>query len=245
MKGIAISTFSAKTTSLNRINIIKKSLESVKAAMTPDTKVVVVNDGSMHPKHLAVLDEFRDTFDFIDFDSNKGISSAKNAGIKHLYDLGCNVMFIMDDDIKLISGFDNFYINAIQKSGIHHFCYKVPQLNKHIIKKVTINGIKIVKTLQLNGAFFTITRKIVEAVGYFKILPHRYGHEHTEYTQRIIKMTHFCNGFIDIENSNNFIKYIGLDERSDNFPGIGDKQIKENAKAAFGSPIKRIPFKLK
>ena len=245
MKGIAVSTFSSANTSLKRIEVIKKSLASIKESMSSDTKVVVVNDGSTNAAHLSVLSEFRDCFDFIDFPSNKGISSAKNAGIKHLYDAGCNLMFIMDDDIRLLKGFDSFYANSIQKSGIHHFCYKVPELNKHITKREVVNGIKTVRTLQVNGAFFTLTRKIIDAVGYFKILPYRYGHEHTEYTGRIIKMTKFCPGYVDIEGSDKFVKYIGLDDRSDNFPGIGDVRIKENAKAAFGGERTYIPFKLK
>jgi glycosyltransferase involved in cell wall biosynthesis len=245
MKGITVSTFSSKDTSPNRIEVIRKTLTSIKDAMTTDTKVVIVNDGSVNKLHLALLDEFRSVFDFIDFDSNKGISSAKNAGIKHLYDAGCNVMFVMDDDIQLIKGFDSFYINAITKSGIHHFCYKVPELNKHITERLTINGIKLTKTLQVNGAFFTVTKRIVDAVGYFKILPYRYGHEHTEYTGRIIKMTNLCPGYIDVDNSNDLVKYIGLDHRSDNFPGIGDARIKENAAAAFGSEKQYVPFKLK
>lgn len=245
MKGIAVSTFSSANTSLKRIEVIKKSLASIKESMSSDTKVVVVNDGSTNAAHLSVLSEFRDCFDFIDFPSNKGISSAKNAGIKHLYDAGCNLMFIMDDDIRLLKGFDSFYANSIQKSGIHHFCYKVPELNKHITKREVVNGIKTVRTLQVNGAFFTLTRKIIDAVGYFKILPYRYGHEHTEYTGRIVKMTKFCPGYVDVEESDKFIKYIGLDDRSDNFPGIGDARIKENAKAAFGGEKTYIPFKLK
>jgi glycosyltransferase involved in cell wall biosynthesis len=243
--GIAISTFSSANTSEKRIEIIKKSLASVKGAKSTNIAVVVVNDGSINKKHLAVLDEFRDSFDFINFPSNKGISSAKNAGIKHLYDLGCDLMFIMDDDIHLVKGFDGFYVNAIQKSGIHHFCYKVPELNKHVVSREDRGGIKIIKTLQVNGAFFTLTRKLIDSVGYFKLLPYRYGHEHTEYTGRIIKMTTLCPGYVDVEDSSTYVKYIGLDDRSDNFPGINDDLIKNNSKAAFGGERTYVKYAIK
>lgn len=243
--GIAISTFSSINTSKRRIGVIEKSLQSIADIIHPNTSVVVVNDGSVNKNHLDILNKFRNKFDFIDFESNKGISSAKNAGIKHLYDLGCDVMFIMDDDIKLVKGFGEFYLNAIKKTGIHHFCYRVPELNKHIIEKYTKNGIDIVKTLHVNGAFFTITREIVNKVGYFKLLPYRYGHEHTEYTGRIIKLTNYCSGYLDVAGSDKFVNYIGLDDRSDNFPAINDERIKNNAKAAFGGERTYVKFELK
>lgn len=90
----------------------------------------------------------------------------------------------------------------------------------------------------------TITREMVDTIGYFKVLPNKYGHEHTEYTLRAIR-NNFASGFIDIINSEEYIiphidSYLYKSE-----PGIDDiNKINENASVAFSDEINYIPCKL-
>lgn len=245
--GVAISTFSSEKTSLKRIDILKESIESAIKKKTDSqiSEVVVVNDCSLNEEHVKYLESIKNKVTLVNFSKNLGISSAKNASIKTLYDLGCNLMFIMDDDIVLNDNFKTFYQDAIIKTKIHHFCYRVPELNKSIISKTNIGGVNVIKTAQVNGAFFTLTKQLVDRVGYFKLLPYKYGHEHTEYTGRIMRMTNLCPGYVDVENSDKYIKYIGLDDRSDNFVAVNHPLIKENAKVAFTKTSERVEYKLK
>lgn len=204
--GIGITTFASDTTSDVRYDIIDKCLESVNNLNYDDLLVVVVNDGSNQERLLEILSKY-DKMNIIHKSENGGISKSKNTCIKYLYDNGVDNMFLMDDDIIVKDGFIELYSDSISISNIDHFNYIY---RPHSSSEKINRGVDLLSCDKLYGCLMTITRRMVEKIGYFRILPHKYGHEHTEYTHRSIR-NGFSEGFIDVCGSD---KYITLQELS-------------------------------
>jgi glycosyltransferase involved in cell wall biosynthesis len=103
----------------NRLDYLRNLLKTLPKDQI--NELVVVNDGKPQ------LDYVETEFEFglwIDNPVNLGVGKSKNKAMKHLYDAGCDYIFIIEDDmlIKDENVFDK-YIETYKKSGIHHFNY--------------------------------------------------------------------------------------------------------------------------
>lgn len=203
--GLSISTYFGDHTLDTRIDTFKKSINSLHETNF-NGDVFIVDDGSTSNEHLDYIRSLNDArFNIIKKHTNSGISACKNTGIKHIINSGHSIGFLADDDLIYKDGWDKIYINAIKITGIQHFCLWVEDLNKK--QNINYNGFEICKTPHVNGAFLTFTKNIIDSIGYFKILPYVYGHEHSNFTLRCLNkkyMPFFC----DVANSNEYIKLI-------------------------------------
>lgn len=186
-------------------------------------ELVVVNDGK------PVAD-----FDFpvekwIDNPVNLGVGKSKNRALRHLYDNGCDYIFIIEDDM-LIKDADIFdkYIAAYKKSGIHHFNYgpgspfnrkqniEFDLHNRHLLDqhsepnpRLVIdygNDVKIALYEHTVAMFSFFTREVLEKVGYIDEEFYN-AWEHVDHTYRIIKAGYHPPfwWFADIVDSVNFL----------------------------------------
>ena len=186
-------------------------------------ELVVVNDGK------PVAD-----FDFpvekwIDNPVNLGVGKSKNRAMRHLYDIGCDYIFIIEDDM-LIKDADIFdkYIAAYKKSGIHHFNYgpgspfnrkqniEFDLHNRHLLDqhsepnpRLVIdygNDVKIALYEHTVAMFSFFTREVLEKVGYIDEEFYN-AWEHVDHTYRIIKAGYHPPfwWFADIVDSVNFL----------------------------------------
>lgn len=186
-------------------------------------ELVVVNDGK------PVAD-----FDFpvekwIDNPVNLGVGKSKNRALRHLYDNGCDYIFIIEDDM-LIKDADIFdkYIAAYKKSGIHHFNYgpgspfnrkqniEFDLHNRHLLDqhsepnpRLVIdygNGVKIALYEHTVAMFSFFTREVLQKVGYIDEEFYN-AWEHVDHTYRIIKAGYHPPfwWFADIVDSVNFL----------------------------------------
>lgn len=186
-------------------------------------ELVVINDG----KPVA-------NFDFpiekwIDNPVNLGVGKSKNKAMKHLYDKGCDYIFIIEDDmlIKDASVFDK-YIEACKKSGIQHFNYgpgspfnrkqniEFDLHNRHLLDQHSELNPKLVVEYDKNtkvvlyehsvAMFSFFTRNVIEKVGY---IDEEYYNawEHVDHTYRIIKAGYHPPfwWFADIADSDKYL----------------------------------------
>jgi hypothetical protein len=144
--------------------------------------VVVVNDGDeftyewrdgFRTKCISRFPET--TLTYIKNPENLGVATSKNNAMRHLLNQGCDHIFIMEDDMRIIdNGIFNAYIEASKKSGIQHlmFGYHGPA-NKNGISHgkpcprlvVDYGDFSLAFNQHCVGAFCYYSRKCLEDVG--------------------------------------------------------------------------------
>ncbi len=200
--GISISTFFDDNTSKKRHIIFQESIQSL-LNTDFDGKIFIVDDGSSIHNHLNFLSSFADErLCITQKNTNGGISKCKNTGTRLILESGLDIGFLADDDVIYKNGWDKQYVTAIKGTQIPHFCCFVDaQKNTQVIK---INDTNIIKTPYVNGAFLSFTKNLIDNIGYFKIMPYKYGHEHSNFSRRCLyykQIPFFC----DVVDSNNYV----------------------------------------
>lgn len=152
---------------MNRNAMLQKLLDSI--SYRNDCELIIINDGN--PIEV-------DGYNYYvrNNEENLGVATSKNKALKHLMNLGCEHIFLIEDDmvIKNDSIFEA-YINASKVSGIQHlmFGYHGPA-NKNGISGGVPCPRLVVKysdelSIALNrhcvGAFCYYSRKSLEDVG--------------------------------------------------------------------------------
>ncbi|MEI8017950.1 MAG: glycosyltransferase family A protein [Schlesneria sp.] len=145
--------------------------------------VMIVDDGSTCDQHIRFLDHLATSgrYDVIRRPVNGGISRAKNTCLRLLAECDADIGFLAEDDIIFHEGWDEAYVTAMHRSGIQHFSWYVHNPYDQL---VACNGTLVSASSGLLGLLLTMTREVLAKVGGFKILPHRYGYEHIQWTYR-------------------------------------------------------------
>lgn len=150
----------------NRPHLLEKLLRSINGCNWAE--MIVINDGDP-----VKIDGFN--YYIHDNERNLGVAKSKNKALKHLMAMGCEHIFLIEDDmyIKDESIFDK-YIEASEKSGIHHlmFGYHGPA-NKNGISHgkpcprlvVDYGDFSLAFNQHCVGAFCYYSRKCLEDVG--------------------------------------------------------------------------------
>jgi len=228
--GIAISTYFCDKTPPERLDIFRRSLESL-FSTGYDGAIVIVDDGSTCYEHFKLLLEISHghRINLIDR-PHGGIARAKNTCIKALLDEGVDVGFLADDDILYKSGvWHTQYAEAIKKTGIDHLSYFLESTPCEIR---VIDGIRIRQTPSVNGCFLTFTRKLIEKIGFFKILPNEYGHEHSNFSIRAARLAG-QGGFFDLDGSAGLLELIPESVVNKSVGPVDPGQFKENERHAI------------
>jgi len=183
----------------NRPEFVSKCIESIDLTMVDEK--VIVNDGTIKVDHTG--------FFVINNKENLGVGKSKNKLLKHLYDKGCDYIFILEDDMLILdNNVFNKYIEAHKASNIHHFNYgpgspfnrkqnmEFDLHNRHELdqhsepnpRKIIDygNNVKISLFQHTVAMFSFFTRKVIEEVGYIDEDFYN-AWEHVDHTYRIIK----------------------------------------------------------
>lgn len=170
----------------NRPHLLEKALKSV--ANRNDIEFIVINDGDP-----VEIDGFR--YYIRDNKTKLGVGKSKNKALKHLYDLGCDYIFLMEDDIYVKDDlvFEK-YIEVSKKTGIQHLNFSQHGMMNKQWPGGTPNPVFFVDyedfILPLYrhcvGAFSMYTRKCLDEVGF--ICEEYYNAaEHVDHTLQIVK----------------------------------------------------------
>ena len=164
---------------------------------------VIVNDGtpydeSYYPEHAHIIQH----------ETNLGVGQAKTTAMKYLMDLGCEHIFVIEDDI-LIKNENVFqeYVKTSSYTGIKHLNFALHgPANKKGSKGFTTlddrkdsnaepnpriiipyeNGVEIALYPNSVGAFSYYHRSVLEKIGYFDPV-FKNAWEHVEHTFQAIK----------------------------------------------------------
>lgn len=219
--GLAVTTYAGKNTDPRRLDIIKTCLNSVRDV---PVRKIIIKDGFENDDHYDLIRRYRNDFNVI-VQSHSGIANAKNACIDKLKN--CDYIFLLDDDILIKDPlFFADYIRAINKTEIQHFSF-MPRYAPPVTT-TDINGVICEIFDHLSGCMMVLTKKVVETIGYFKVLPNKYGHEHTNYTQRCT-YAGLSQNYIDIAESVNTIELINEGNEIKSGIPIIQSELDENA----------------
>lgn len=150
----------------DRPEFLKKLLQSISGCNWAE--LIIINDGSP-----IEVDGFN--YYIHNNEKNLGVAASKNKAMKHLLDMGCEHIFIIEDDMLIKNdGIFHAYINASKKSGIQHlmFGYHGPA-NKNNISHgkpcprlvVDYGDFSLAFNQHCVGAFCYYSRKCLEDVG--------------------------------------------------------------------------------
>lgn len=206
-------------------------------------EVFVVDDASTDADHLRFLASLPGRYRVVRRERNGGISRAKNTCIRAMMEVGVDVGFIAEDDISFRPGWTAAYLAAHSGTGIHHFSWAWDADPSGRMKKrrKVIRGHAVVHSSLVNGLLLTFTRRVIELVGGFRVLPGKWGHTHTNWTRRIVKAK-LAPFFADVVNSNRLIAINPYGSSS----AIGPEQRRtwERANHAPAHDLTRLHFPL-
>ena len=233
--GIAITTYFRKDTNKDRLSIFKTSIESLLSTEYPGN-IFLVDDGSEILDHIRLLEAISggDRIKVISR-PHGGIARAKNTCIKILLADGVDVGYLADDDMFYKDPeWYRVYSEAVVSTGMAHLSF---YHNNKPYELVNINGCVLRKTPEVNGSFFTITKALIDKIGYIKILPHDYGHEHSNFSFRADKL-YGQGGFFDIVDAKKYIDLIPESLSVKSVSDISEVTLAENAQSAIHSEYK-------
>ena len=204
--GIAVSTYTEAGTKSERYDIIQRSLTSLTEIIKHtkiNTYVVLVVDGPVPDKHMNILNKF----DFVIHKKreNGGVARAKNTSIRLLLEQDIDIGFLADDDVLYKEGCLEKYINTTLRGKIHHmgFCQMSPIVHPpHEWKrmgyyKTKVNDIEVMHHGGGGvGCWLSFTPELIRKIGYFLVMPGKYGYEHINFTHRAIHhkmIPHACD----------------------------------------------------
>lgn len=170
--GIAITTH-------NRADVLKRALAQHQQFLPPGALVVVVDDGS---KPAAVVS---DGVHLIRHETSLGIVASKNASLSVLMDVGCEHLFLWDDDAWPIA--DNWHLPYIE-SPEPHLAYQFLDLagrNKLNDMAVLYRDDKHIAYTGQRGVMLYYHRSAIEKVGGFDQVYGRGMYEHSDLALRI------------------------------------------------------------
>ncbi len=81
-RSLSVYEFTVVITSYNKGKLLKKAINSVLGQTLQDVQLIVVDDRSDDPETIKVLNEISNNVHLIKLDKNRGVSAARNEGIK-------------------------------------------------------------------------------------------------------------------------------------------------------------------
>ena len=113
-------------------------------------------------------------------EDRKGIAFRKNNCLRALKD--CDYIFLFDDDcFPIADGWIDYFINAQERTGQHHFLY----LKETTDIRCIVNNGDVNIYNNCGGAFMFLTKEVIKKVGGLCKDYGMYGYEHAGYSHRI------------------------------------------------------------
>jgi len=230
---ISISTFMRNAVYEKRFVVFKECVESL-LRTNFEGQIFVVDDGSEIKEHLAWVRTLGDKrLVVVEKQTNGGISRVKNTGLRCIFENGdVNYGFLSDDDMVFKDkDWHMHYMNAIKRTRFEHFIFASHISARPTGHILTVDGQRVLKTILINGCLLTVNRNLINKIGYFRVGPHRYGHEHTQYSMRASEAS-VHKGYYDIFGSEHLLE---LNNKSTVAPSsiVTQKEIDANGAVLF------------
>jgi GT2 family glycosyltransferase len=168
---------------------------------------VAVDDGS-DGEAARTYDRIRDELPFPLLSiPHGGCAASKNAALRHLMDQGCDYLFVMEDDMRVLDPKAvTEYIRVSQQSGVEHFSYaKHGTANENLgMIERRPDGVELWPASV--GSWTMWTRNCIETVGYMdEEMYCAMEHVHHTYRCALAGLTTPMWEFADVAGSENWL----------------------------------------
>lgn len=217
---------------------LKRLVESIiKHTDLRKTTIFISDDGSTNPELIEYLDNLSESSNFVIIKNKERIGIAGNSNrllrCLHRFKYG----MILNDDVEILNNdWEYYYVDAMQKTNMHHFIYhQVGIYGAKLGENTAVNGINLYRINEKpHGAVLAFSREMLTKCGYFDESYGLYGMEHVDWSQKAWEMGLQDSGFYDLEGSNNFFKIHG--EKS----SINDRDLHlKQARAIYNDRVSR------
>lgn len=117
--------------------------------------------------------------------SNLGVAGNSNRALKWFADSDCDHLCLLNDDLHVLGDFVNFYGKAHEDLdvGMFSFCDFV---HHESYRWMTVNsrGYRVKMCPRMTGIMMSITRPVINRIGYFDARFGKFGEEHCDYMNR-------------------------------------------------------------
>ena len=140
-----------------------------------------VDDGTLEQPSNPILRNVR----YFSGDRNLGVAGNSNRAIKTFMDSGAEHLCLCNDDLHVDGDFVKFYAQAHADLGVGMFCFSDfthhPSY-KWISHRWRGYALKIMP--RITGIMVSVTRELLEKIGYFDAEFRQFGQEHVDFTHR-------------------------------------------------------------
>ena len=143
-------------------------------------------------------------------DGRRGPGWTRNRCMATLYDAGCDLIALMDDDCYPIrSGWQDYLVEQVVKHGVH----VVMLDNTHAPDRLRVERDELVVTSAAVGCFTALTRHAVDTIGYYSAAFDGYGFEDVHYQARVARsLINGTNKHISLKRLADYINSEDLDK---------------------------------
>lgn len=172
----------------NRPKYFKVAIQSVLKHLDMLDEIVVYRDGGNYEdQYTRIMYDYAGKVTWINKKDNQGVAAAKNFCLKALTEMGCDYLFLMEDDIEVLDRKAVVsYLAAHKMTGYPHLLWAHHGDNNVMNAIVTKEALPLVFWPNCVGAFNFYTREAIEQVGYFDE-NFKNAYEHVEHSWRIFK----------------------------------------------------------
>ena len=153
-----------------------------------DTAQWLTQSAKFHGVDAELAADRWDGFDYTAFIGNRnlGVSGNSNRAIRwFMRDTTCDHLCLCNDDLEARGDFTKVYADAHKASNIGLFCFSDWDDEDHKPVVIRDRGRVYHLLTRRKGIMMSITRKLVERIGYFDAeMFSKFGNEHNDYTNR-------------------------------------------------------------
>jgi len=201
-------------TTYNRLDYLRKCVESFIQTRDDDIswQLIIADDNSTDgtKEYLQKIEENHNAI--IIHNNRTGIHHQVNTILQTLSTMTFDLCFKCDDDVQFIQkGWDKMYWKTIRRTGYDHLVFYDKNWQPYSNLSQSIRFGNLVSNCQpdkIQGAFYTLTKQVIDKVGYFDTQQFRgSGLGHIDFSFRCCRagFNVLSNPF-DVVNSNQFVQ---------------------------------------
>lgn len=194
--------------SYNRLGSIQRLIASIRKHTNLTSTTVFVSDESSIPEVRNWLSQQPDII-CVFGDSRLGVAGNTNRLLKCLSRF--KYKLLLNDDVEIMSnGWDSFYFKAMERTKLHHFCFKQVGIYGATTSGETRKDYDgtIIKTIheKPQGAIMALDHFAFETAGYFDEKFGIYGFEHVDWSRRVALSGIQKSGYHDVVGSEKYFR---------------------------------------